>query len=121
MRRTKMTMVSDHWSPMVFKNHNFLQKTFFIYQPSVPMVFFSLATIGLDGFAMGFGLATIGLNRFSMAANHWSNDRMVTIHCYGLFSRDLEQVLELGSVNKSFLFFTFLCRTEEIYFRKIQL
>ena len=86
-----------------------------------PDVFFSLATIGLDGFAMGFGLATIGLNRFSMAANHWSNDRMVTIHCYGLFSRDLEQVLELGSVNKSFLFFTFLCRTEEIYFRKIQL
>ena len=45
---------------------------------------FSLATIGLDGFAMVFGLATIGLNGFSMVANHWSNDGMVTIHCYGL-------------------------------------
>ena len=46
--------------------------------------FFRLATIGLNGFAMVFGLATIGLNGFSMVANHWSNDGMVTIHCYGL-------------------------------------
>ena len=49
-----------------------------------PRWFFSLATIGLDGFAMVFGLATIGLNGFSMVANHWSNDGMVTIHRYGL-------------------------------------
>ena len=46
--------------------------------------FFRLATIGLDGFAMVFGLVTIGLDGFSMAANHWSNDGMVTIHRYGL-------------------------------------
>ena len=46
--------------------------------------FFSLAIIGLDGFAMVFGLATIGLDGFSMVANHWSNDGMVTIHRYGL-------------------------------------
>ena len=46
--------------------------------------FFSLATIGLDGFAMVFSLATIGLDDFSMVANHWSNDGMVTIHRYGL-------------------------------------
>ena len=45
-----------------------------------PRCFFSLATIGLDGFAMVFGLATIGLDGFSMVANHWSNDGMVTIH-----------------------------------------
>ena len=45
---------------------------------------FSLATIGLDGFAMDFGLATIGLDGFSMVANLWSNDGMVTIHRYGL-------------------------------------
>ena len=51
-----------------------------------PRWFFSLATIGLDGFAMVFGLATIGLNGFSMVANHWSNDGMVTIHRYGLQS-----------------------------------
>ena len=49
-----------------------------------PRWFFSLATIGLDGFAMVFGLTTIGLNGFSMVANHWSNDGIVTIHCYGL-------------------------------------
>ena len=49
-----------------------------------PRCFFSLATIGLDGFAMVFGLATIGLDGFSMVANHWSNDGMVTIHRYGL-------------------------------------
>ena len=49
-----------------------------------PLWFFSLATIGLDGFAMVFGLATIGLNGFSMVANHWSNNGMVTIHRYGL-------------------------------------
>ena len=49
-----------------------------------PRCFFSLATIGLDGFAMVFGLATIGLDGFSMVANHWSNDGMVTIHCSGL-------------------------------------
>ena len=55
--------------------------------------FFSLATIGLDGFAMVFGLATIGLDGFSMVANHWSNDGMVTIHRYGLVVR-----LELGHV-----------------------
>ena len=51
-----------------------------------PRCFFSLATIGLDGFAMVFGLATIGLDGFSMVANHWSNDGMVTIHRYGLHS-----------------------------------
>ena len=49
-----------------------------------PRCFFSLATIGLDGFAMVFGLATIGLDGFSMVANHWSNDGMVTIHRSGL-------------------------------------
>ena len=49
-----------------------------------PRCFYSLATIGLDGFAMVFGLATIGLDGFSMVANHWSNDGMVTIHRYGL-------------------------------------
>ena len=49
-----------------------------------PRWFFSLATIGLDGFAMVFGLATIGLDGFPMVANHWSNDGMVTIHRYGL-------------------------------------
>ena len=49
-----------------------------------PVAMFSLATIGLDGFAMVFGLTTIGLNGFSMVANHWSNDGMVTIHRYGL-------------------------------------
>ena len=49
-----------------------------------PWFFLSLATIGLDGFAMVFGLATIGLDGFSMVANHWSNDGMVTIHRYGL-------------------------------------
>ena len=49
-----------------------------------PRWFFSLTTIGLDGFAMVFGLATIGLNGFSMVANHWSNDGMVTIHRSGL-------------------------------------
>ena len=53
--------------------------------------FFSLATIGLNGFAMVFVSATIGLDGFSMVANHWSNDGMVTIHRYGLFS------LQLGS------------------------
>ena len=47
---------------------------------------FSLATIGLDGFAMVFGLATIGLDGFSMVADHWSNDGMVTIHRSGLIS-----------------------------------
>ena len=51
-----------------------------------PRCFFSLATIGLDGFAMVFGLATIGLDGFSMVANHWSNDGMVTIHRYGLLA-----------------------------------
>ena len=51
-----------------------------------PRCFFSLATIGLDGFAMVFGLATIGLDGFSMVANHWSNDGMVTIHRSGLVS-----------------------------------
>ena len=53
-----------------------------------PRCFFSLATIGLDGFAMVFGLATIGLDGFSMVANHWSNDGMVTIHRYGLTQGD---------------------------------
>jgi hypothetical protein len=52
-----------------------------------PRCFFSLATIGLDGFAMVFGLATIGLDGFSMVANHWSNDGMVTIHRSGLDPR----------------------------------
>ena len=54
-----------------------------------PRCFFSLATIGLDGFAMVFGLATIGLNGFSMVANHWSNDGMVTIHRSGLGYNEL--------------------------------
>ena len=53
-----------------------------------PRCFFSLATIGLDGFAMVFGLATIGLDGFSMVANHWSNDGMVTIHRSGLYLVD---------------------------------
>ena len=43
---------------------------------------FSLATIGLDGFAMVLGLATIGFNGFSIVPHHWSNDGMVTTHCW---------------------------------------
>ena len=57
-----------------------------------PRCFFSLATIGLDGFAMVFGLATIGLDGFSMVANHWSNDGMVTIHRSGLHTVNKVQV-----------------------------
>ena len=55
-------------------------------------------TIGTNGFAMVFGTATIDTDGFEvrqlsdtmvfqlfpMAANHWSNDGMVTIHRYGL-------------------------------------
>ena len=61
-----------------------------------PRWFFSLATIGLDGFAMVFGLATIGLNGFSMVANHWSNDGMVTIHRYGLKRPNMCHIFENG-------------------------
>ena len=49
---------------------------FLVQQPLLPMVFqwfCSPATIAPDGFQW-----------FSMVANHWSNDGMVTIHCYGL-------------------------------------
>ena len=65
-----------------------------------PRCFFSLATIGLDGFAMVFGLATIGLDGFSMVANHWSNDGMVTIHRSGLHCKfEFEQEISFQSNN----------------------
>ena len=41
-------------------------------------------TIGTDGFSMVFSLETMVFQWFPMVANHWSNDGMVTIHCYGL-------------------------------------
>merc|ERR1719341_2676171 len=35
---------------------------------------------------MVFPLATMVFQWFSMVANHWSNNGMVTVHCYGLVS-----------------------------------
>ena len=51
---------------------------FLVQHPLVPMVFWwfcSPTTIGHD---------TIVFPWFPMVSNHWSNNGMVTIHCYGL-------------------------------------
>ena len=77
-------------------------------------------SIGINGFAMVFGPATINTDGFEvrqlldtmvfqlfpMAANHWSNDGMVKIHCHGLTPtiQSLGNVTHAQSLKNCFLF-----------------
>ena len=47
---------------------------------------FGLATIDVDGFEVRQPLDMMVFQWFPMVANHWSNNGMVTVHCYGLVS-----------------------------------
>ena len=57
-------------------------------------------TIGTNGFSMVFSLETMVFQWFPMVANHWSNDGMVTIHRYSLWSSAHKLIKKLAHIMK---------------------